>query len=107
MDACLGNSVVATKLKCPMLRKVEMSHQAQTVARLCSPETLNIEGRRSLAAVMVKVGCEPNVTDAAPCANVCFLHTVALALSIIDQASKIGDQVGGRQEGEVQCLDVM
>jgi hypothetical protein len=42
-----------------MLRKVEMSHQALTVARLCSPETLSIGGRRSLAAVMVKVGKEP------------------------------------------------
>jgi hypothetical protein len=54
---------VATKLKCPMLRKVEMSHQTQTVARLCSPETLSIGGRRSLAAVMVKVGKEPKPTN--------------------------------------------
>jgi hypothetical protein len=56
---------VATKLECPMLRKVEMSHQALTVARLCSPETLSIGGRRSLAAVMVKVGKEPKPTKPA------------------------------------------
>jgi hypothetical protein len=61
----IGQHPVATKLKCPMLRKVEMSHQALTVARLCSPETLSIGGRRSLAAVMVKVGKEPKPTKPA------------------------------------------